>query len=75
MPGALVYHKPTRTLVVRCAGGTALAVPRVKKERRSTLEAREFWNGVIPNPALFVDGELRLVRLALDGAELGGPEG
>ncbi|KAJ7468106.1 formyl transferase [Mycena latifolia] len=63
VPGALVYHKPERTLIIRCAGGTAIAVPRVKKERRSMLEAREFWNGVIPNSALVVDGELRLVRL------------
>ncbi|KAJ6557908.1 formyl transferase [Mycena capillaripes] len=63
VPGALTYHKPARTLVIRCARGTALAVPRVKKERRSMLEAREFWNGVVPNPKLLVDGELRLVRL------------
>ncbi|KAJ7634525.1 formyl transferase [Roridomyces roridus] len=66
VPGALVYHKPSRTLVIRCAKGTALAVPRVKKERRSTLEAREFWNGVVPNPTLLVDGELRLLRLEGD---------
>ncbi|KAJ6582956.1 formyl transferase [Mycena vulgaris] len=63
VPGALIYHKPERTLIVRCAGGTAVAVPRVKKERRTVLEAREFWNGVIPNPALLVDGELRLLRM------------
>ncbi|KAF8162488.1 formyl transferase [Mycena galopus ATCC 62051] len=69
VPGALVYHKPERTLVIRCARGTAIAVPRVKKERRSTLEAREFWNGVVPHPKLLVDGELRLVRLGEGDAE------
>ncbi|KAK7044876.1 formyl transferase [Favolaschia claudopus] len=63
VPGALIYHKPERTLVIRCARGTAVAVPRVKKERRSLLEAREFWNGVVPHPKLLVDGELRLIRL------------
>ncbi|KAJ7108748.1 formyl transferase [Mycena epipterygia] len=63
VPGALVYHKPERALMIRCAGGTTLAVPRVQKERRSMLEAREFWNGVVPHPVLLVDGELRLVRL------------
>ncbi|KAJ7109624.1 formyl transferase [Mycena crocata] len=72
VPGALVYHKPERTLIIRCAQGTAIAVPRVKKERRSMLEAREFWNGVVPHPALLVGGELRLVRLAEDEAELAG---
>ncbi|KAF7351402.1 hypothetical protein MSAN_01572000 [Mycena sanguinolenta] len=66
VPGALVYYKPERTLVIRCAGGTAIAVPRVKKERRTMLEAREFWNGVVPHPKLLVDGELRLVRLDVD---------
>ncbi|KAJ7099997.1 formyl transferase [Mycena belliarum] len=66
VPGALVYDKPRRVLVVRCTGGSALAVPRVRKEKRqNVLEAREFWNGVIPNPKLLVDGELRLVRLEL----------
>ncbi|KAJ7735797.1 formyl transferase [Mycena metata] len=59
-PGGLRYHKPARTLLLRCAQGTFLAVPRVKKEKRSTLEAREFWNGVLPHPRLVVDGELRL---------------
>jgi methionyl-tRNA formyltransferase len=63
VPGALIYHKPERTLIIWCAEGTTLAVPRVKKERRSMLEAREFWNGVIPNPKLLVRGELRLVRM------------
>ncbi|KAJ7449111.1 formyl transferase [Mycena galericulata] len=72
VPGALVYYKRARTLVVRCARGTALAVPRVKKEHRSTLEAREFWNGVVPNPTLLMHGELRLVRLG--GAETTVPE-
>ncbi|KAJ7032025.1 formyl transferase [Mycena alexandri] len=59
-PGGLTYHKPARTLVIRCAQGTFLAVPRVKKEKRGTLEAREFWNGVLPNPRLVVGEELRL---------------
>ncbi|KAJ6478770.1 formyl transferase [Mycena vitilis] len=68
VPGAATYYKPARTLLVRCAQGTVLAVPRVKKERRSTLEAREFWNGVVPNPRLMVDGELRLVRIEGEGA-------
>ncbi|KAJ7665942.1 formyl transferase [Mycena polygramma] len=68
VPGAVTYYKPFRTLLVRCAHGTVLAVPRVKKERRSTLEAREFWNGVVPNPRLMVDGELRLVRIEGEGA-------
>ncbi|KAJ7697583.1 formyl transferase [Mycena rosella] len=63
VPGAFLYYKPERTLVVRCAGGTALAVPRVKKEWRSMLEAREFWNGVVPHAKLRVDGEFRLVGL------------
>ncbi|CAK5274742.1 unnamed protein product [Mycena citricolor] len=62
-PGALVYCKPARSLFIRCARDTVLAVPRVKKERRSMLEAREFWNGVIQNPRIFVDGEVRLVRM------------
>ncbi|KAF7360158.1 hypothetical protein MVEN_00744300 [Mycena venus] len=51
VPGAMVYHKPERTL----------------KEHRSTLEAREFWNGVVPHPKLLVHGELRLVRLDEEG--------
>ncbi|KAJ6487711.1 formyl transferase [Mycena sanguinolenta] len=70
VPGSLVYHKPERTLLIRCAGGTAIAVPRVKKEMRSMLEAREFWNGVVPHPRLLVDGELRLVRFDEEDANL-----
>ncbi|KAJ7196499.1 formyl transferase [Mycena pura] len=60
-PGAAVFDKRTKTLLVRCAQGSVLAVPRVKKERRAMLEARDFWNGVLPSAALLVRGELRLV--------------
>ncbi|KAJ7185830.1 formyl transferase [Mycena filopes] len=60
-PGALTYHKPLRLLLIRCARGTLLAVPRVKKAKReSALAAREFWNGVLPNGRLVVGGEMRL---------------
>ncbi|KAJ6614584.1 formyl transferase [Mycena sp. CBHHK59/15] len=59
-PGATTYSKPHAALLVRCAGGSVLAVPRVKKAMRAMIEAREFWNGVIPNARVCVGGEVRL---------------
>ncbi|KAJ7738475.1 formyl transferase [Mycena maculata] len=63
-PGTLAYYKPLRTLLIRCAAGSVLAVPRVQKEkRRNAIEAREFWNGMVPVRGLVVDGQVRLVRM------------
>src|SRR5580693_8147122 len=43
--GITTYHPPTRTLLIACAGGSVLSVPRVKQEGKALLDAKEWWNG------------------------------
>ncbi|KAF7319138.1 hypothetical protein HMN09_00250200 [Mycena chlorophos] len=62
VPGSARFIKALRALLVRCADGSLVAIPRVKKEKRPTmLEAREFWNGVLPSPVCMVNGDVRFV--------------
>ncbi|PPQ96909.1 hypothetical protein CVT26_005895 [Gymnopilus dilepis] len=45
-PGTAVFYKPNKTLVVRCAAGTALGVTKVKPEGKPDRDADEFWRGL-----------------------------
>ena len=45
-PGTAVFSKPNKTLVVRCAAGTALGVTKVKPEGKPDRDADEFWRGL-----------------------------
>jgi methionyl-tRNA formyltransferase len=45
-PGSARYHAPLRSLLVRCAQGTVLAVPALKSEFRSLMPAKSWWDGV-----------------------------
>ncbi|KAJ7060947.1 formyl transferase [Mycena amicta] len=63
VPGSARFVKPLRALLVRCADNTLVAIPRVKKEKKPTvLEAREFWNGVLPSRVCMADGDARFVN-------------
>ncbi|KDQ32072.1 hypothetical protein PLEOSDRAFT_154273 [Pleurotus ostreatus PC15] len=46
--GTAVFDPHSRSggLLIRCAEGSLLHVPRVKQENKSLLPAREWWNGV-----------------------------
>ncbi|KAH9833243.1 Formyltransferase [Rhodofomes roseus] len=46
--GTAIYHRPTDSLLVRCASDTVLSVQKVKQQDRNLLAAREWWNGVRP---------------------------
>ena len=48
-PGSARYHAPIRSLLVRCAQGTVLAVPALKSEFRSLMPAKSWWDGVRPH--------------------------
>ncbi|KAI0042710.1 Formyltransferase [Auriscalpium vulgare] len=45
-PGHAVYERKMDTVVVRCAGGSVLAVPRLKTQDKNLISAKDWWNGV-----------------------------
>jgi len=47
-PGTAMYHPPASSLLIRCARDTILAVPQVKQQDRSLLQAKQWSNGVRP---------------------------
>lgn len=55
-----MYHKPTQSLIIRCAVGSVLSVPLVKQEGKTLIEAKDWWNGV-KGLGLVHDGELKFV--------------
>ncbi|TFK67728.1 Formyltransferase [Pluteus cervinus] len=75
-PGYAIFHKPTKAMLVRCAGDSILSVPQVKMEGKSLVPAREWWNGMKGLGLVGVEepGVLRLGGQADDeggyGAEL-----
>ena len=56
-----MYHKPSRSLIIRCAGDSVLSVPLMKQEGRTLMEAKDWWNGV-KGLGLVQDGELKFVN-------------
>lgn len=45
-PGDATYDPQTRSLIVKCAGQTFIAVTRLQTENRREAVAHEWWNGV-----------------------------
>jgi len=58
-PGWAVYSPHTRTVLVSCADGEWLSVPKLKTQDRTLLVAKEWWNGV-KGLGLLHEGMLRL---------------
>jgi methionyl-tRNA formyltransferase len=48
-PGSARYHRPLRSIVVRCAQGSVLCVPSLKSEFKSLVPAKSWWDGVQPH--------------------------
>ncbi|KAI9510312.1 Formyltransferase [Russula earlei] len=48
-PGSAAYHKPLRSVLVRCAQESVLRVPTLKSEFRSLMPAKSWWDGIQPN--------------------------
>ena len=44
-PGAARFDATTKTMLVRCAGGTVLSVSKLKMQSRPLLLAKDWWNG------------------------------
>ncbi|KAI0056221.1 Formyltransferase [Artomyces pyxidatus] len=45
-PGSSAYHKASRAVLVRCAGGSVLSVQRLKTQNRGLVYARDWWHGM-----------------------------
>lgn len=60
-PGTAMYHKPSRSLIIRCADDSVLSVPLMKQEGKALVEAGDWWNGV-KGLGLVRDGELKFVN-------------
>jgi methionyl-tRNA formyltransferase len=60
-PGTAMYHKSSRSLVIRCADDSVLSVPLMKQEGKTLMEAKDWWNGV-KGLGLVHDGELKFVN-------------
>lgn len=58
VPGTARYHVPTNSMVIRCADGSVLQVPKVKQQAKALLDARDWWNGV-KGLGMVSNGELR----------------
>jgi len=61
IPGTAMYHKPSRSLIIRCADDSVLSVPLMKQEGKALVEAKDWWNGV-KGLGLVHDGELKFVH-------------
>jgi|SRR6266404_2957117 len=46
LPGSARYHRPLRSVLVRCAQETVLQVPMLKSEFKSLMQASSWWDGV-----------------------------
>lgn len=57
-PGTVIYHKPTRSLVIFCADDSILSVPLLKQEGKALIEAKDWWNGA-KGLGLVHDGEVK----------------
>ncbi|KAF9051658.1 Formyltransferase [Panaeolus papilionaceus] len=44
-PGSAVYNNPTKSVLVRCAGGSVLGVNSLQSEGKKQLNAQQWWNG------------------------------
>ncbi|TFK38061.1 formyl transferase [Crucibulum laeve] len=44
-PGAALFNKSTRSLLIRCAQDSVLSVPVVKQEGKALVSAGDWWNG------------------------------
>lgn len=60
-PGTAMYHKPSRSLIIRCADDSVLSIPLIKQESKTLMDAKDWWNGV-KGLGLVRDGELQLVN-------------
>lgn len=56
-----MYHKPSRSLIIRCADDSVLSIPLIKQESKTLMDAKDWWNGV-KGLGLVRDGELQLVN-------------
>jgi methionyl-tRNA formyltransferase len=61
IPGTATYHKPSLSLIIRCADDSVLRVPFIKQEGKTLMEAKDWWNGV-KGLGLVHDGELTFVN-------------
>ncbi|KAF9010066.1 formyl transferase [Cyathus striatus] len=58
-PGTATFHKPSKSLLIRCAEGSVLSVPQVHQERKKPTSAMEWWNGM-RGLGIVKDGQLQL---------------
>jgi len=60
-PGMAIYHPPSKSLVVHCAGDTLLAVQKVQQQDKKALDAKQWWNGVRPEMRVVDNGPILFV--------------
>ncbi|KAG6837097.1 hypothetical protein H0H93_014701 [Arthromyces matolae] len=45
-PGSAIFQTSLRTVIIRCADGSVLAVPMMRQQDKALMESQDWWNGV-----------------------------